>query len=1000
MLTNRGYPTPEVSAIFAKNGFDWQTLPTLTSMPSGGSINRSGNATLYDSTGKLTYAPNNILTYSQQFDNAAWGKANVSITADTTTAPDGTTTADKIVENTANGTHQIWQNYSTASPGNYLFSFYAKPSGRNRAWVTISNTTTGGANVTFDFSSGTIATAAANGGDFTNAVATITSAGNGWYRCSISATKGISNSNVWPYIFLDNGSGVTYTGDGTSGLFVWGAQLEIVTYQTTPSTYVATTTAAYYGPRFDYNPSTLAAKGLLIEGTRTNLINYSEQLDNAFWAKTGSTITINNTISPDGTNSADKIVEDTSTGIHTAHNVCASTSNNIHSASFFAKAAERTFISVQFDNGSTAGAIGVVNLTTGAVTSIAGTGNPVFNVVSVGNGWWRITVVCIPATSGTTVRLLIYLNNGSVASYTGNGTSGAYIWGAQIEQASFPSSYIPTATSTSRAAETFAITGYSSSLINAYYIDEATGVSSSLPYNAGTAPSPSFSWLTSLRPYTNAYAGSIASPSWLSFSRAGNAMMTDSTGELTYAPNNLLLNTATLSTQSVTTAAIRYVLSFKGTGSVALSGAYTGSLAGTGASNRVALAFTSTAASLTLTVTGTVTEAQLEAVTYETQPSLYVANTSAAYYGPRYDFDSSTVPATPRGLLIEESRTNLVTYSEQFDNAAWSKVNSTISANATTAPDGTVTADKLVENTATANHVMNRSNPITVAANTLHTLTVYAKAAERTSIQLLLVSGTYMAGVSYFFNLSNGTVSAPAITGSTAIYSSSITSVGNGWYRCVVTAIVDTTSTSINWNTSILSGTSTTVYTGDGTSGLFIWGAQLEVGSFPTSYIPTVAASVTRAADVAQLTGSALTAIGGTSVSAIAEIGGTNTPYAQIFTPNGAVTLIGNYGSSTTQIYALKSDATNLIATVGSGNTTSTFRSAASFNASSMSLVANNGTVATAVLGFQGAPITTCRLGSASSGFYINSWYRSLGLYNQKLPDAILKQKSSVGAPY
>ena len=128
-------------------------------------------------------------------------------------------------------------------------------------------------------------------------------------------------------------------------------------------------------------------------------------------------------------------------------------------------------------------------------------------------------------------------------------------------------------------------------------------------------------------------------PSGGSISRAGQAMVYDATGKLTYAQNNLLLNTATLSTQSVTTAAINYILSFSGTGSVTLSGTYSGTLNGTGVSNRVYLTFTATAGTLTATVSGSVTSAQLEAVTYQTTPSTYVATTSSAYYGPRFDYN-------------------------------------------------------------------------------------------------------------------------------------------------------------------------------------------------------------------------------------------------------------------------------------------------------------------------------------------------------------------------
>lgn len=128
------------------------------------------------------------------------------------------------------------------------------------------------------------------------------------------------------------------------------------------------------------------------------------------------------------------------------------------------------------------------------------------------------------------------------------------------------------------------------------------------------------------------------------FSRAGQAMQFDHYGLLTYAPNNLFLNSATLSTQGVTVTSINYIVSFKGTGTITLSGASTaGPIVGTGASNRVYLKITPSAGTLTCTVSGSVTEAQIEAVTYETAPRAYNVTTGSAYYSPRYQYDPATL---------------------------------------------------------------------------------------------------------------------------------------------------------------------------------------------------------------------------------------------------------------------------------------------------------------------------------------------------------------------
>jgi hypothetical protein len=201
---------------------------------------------------------------------------------------------------------------------------------------------------------------------------------------------------------------------------------------------------------------------------------------------------------------------------------------------------------------------------------------------------------------------------------------------------------------------------------------------------------------------------------------------------------------------------------------------------------------------------------------------------------PRIDFLNDSNGA----LLLEPSRTNLVTYSEQFDNAYWTKLNSTITANAAVSPDGFTNADKLVEDSTTNAHQFRRDITTTAAS---YTFTVYAKAAERSYIFLYNTS----AGYGKVFNLSTGTVG----TGTVGTVTASIQSAGNGWYRCSITGTA--TAASNAFRIYVLSTDTTSAgYTGDGTSGLYIWGAQVEAGSYATSYIPTQGGISTRVADV------------------------------------------------------------------------------------------------------------------------------------------------------
>jgi hypothetical protein len=202
------------------------------------------------------------------------------------------------------------------------------------------------------------------------------------------------------------------------------------------------------------------------------------------------------------------------------------------------------------------------------------------------------------------------------------------------------------------------------------------------------------------------------------------------------------------------------------------------------------------------------------------------------------------VTLAPKGLLIEEQRTNLLLWSEQFDNAVWTKTRTSITANDAVSPDGTQDADKLVENTDTNTHRLDVS--FTWVSGTTYTNTMYAKAAERTVFRIQFPAAAFTS-VFADFDLSAGTVT-PA-SGVTA----SITDVGNGWYRCAVTGTATASTTASILNALLVGGSAS--YTGDGTSGIFLWGAQLEVGAFPTSYIPTTTAAATRAADVAVMTG-------------------------------------------------------------------------------------------------------------------------------------------------
>ena len=205
---------------------------------------------------------------------------------------------------------------------------------------------------------------------------------------------------------------------------------------------------------------------------------------------------------------------------------------------------------------------------------------------------------------------------------------------------------------------------------------------------------------------------------------------------------------------------------------------------------------------------------------------------------PRFDHDPAT--GASRGLLIEESRQNLFERSKEFDNAYWTKINTTVTANAVAAPDGTITADAVFETVDNAGHVVLK---VIFATDSVCTLSVFAKANGRSKFALQ-VGGEQTAN----FDLTAVTATPVAPTGSP---SASIQSVGNGWFRCSATR-----QSTVNGNAIIvlLDNSGNVDYVGNASLGMYFWGAQAEAGAFPTSYIPTTTAAVTRSADSAVVT--------------------------------------------------------------------------------------------------------------------------------------------------
>lgn len=275
---------------------------------------------------------------------------------------------------------------------------------------------------------------------------------------------------------------------------------------------------------------------------------------------------------------------------------------------------------------------------------------------------------------------------------------------------------------------------------------------------------------------------------------------------------------------------------------------------------------------------------------------------------PRFDYDPITLVC--KGLLVEESRTNLLAYSEVFTGSPWSIQNASLEINDPlnpnvnfTSPNSNLSAVKLVANTVASAHVI-RSTGVPVTNATTYTYSFYAKKGEYSTVALAVSSGAAVNTV--VVNLNTGVVTSGTAT---------IQNAGNGWWR--IAAPYVTNSTLLSNNIYVINGTSfgNRNDAGDGTSGIYVWGAQLEAGAFATSYIPTTTTALTRNADVATMTGYGSTSQGTFTAEATYVSGKT-------LLTSGSVSFAAT--ASTSQKTAVGYNATSIRRSIGAAAVTST----------------------------------------------------------------------------
>lgn len=423
-------------------------------------------ATRVNSAGLIEKVRTNLVTYSEDFANAAWTKNSATVTSNTQANPiNGELTADTITATGSVGYISSAAFAMAAVP--YTISMYAKKS--NVDWVSI-EASDGIANSSkswYNISNGTLGT---TGGTYTILNRTITNAGNGWYRLTLTfAVTAATNYFFVPFFVASDGA---LSVSGNAG-FGFGAQAETSDFGATP--YIPTTTAAVSVgpvaniPRIDYTGG--GCGKLLLEPQRTNLLTFSEQFNNAAYTKTNLTITANTTAAPDGTTSAD-----TATTTSSVSELYQSSSTAVTTATcslFVKKSTHKYFgISINGTNNFDSRYQGVFDLDLGTVFQENNSTTPLTNrsskIESYGNGWYRIIVTATFATSANAFVVFQQSNNvptipSDNLAWNNSSIGSTFVWGAQVEAGSYVSSYIPTlGASVTRSADAASKTGISS----------------------------------------------------------------------------------------------------------------------------------------------------------------------------------------------------------------------------------------------------------------------------------------------------------------------------------------------------------------------------------------------------------------------------------------------------------------------------------------------------------------------------------------------------------
>jgi len=470
---------------------------------------RSGAAVYYDGKSSAL-AEQNLIIQSNNF-TTSWSLNAVATPTQNATDPSGTTNNAWTIAPSANlGQHILStsSNVTVLASTNYVCTAYVQAGGSNYATLTLSASSSAYIALPINLTSGSVALGTpTTGASFTYVSSSITQVGStAWYRVALIFSTALTSfypsiqiNNTFPPTISSYGYQVNWTATGTETILLYGFQLE---QRSTATAYNQTTTTAINNfiptlqsapintPRFDFNPVTGESLGLLVEGSSTNLFNYSEDFTNAYWGKPALPVTASATIAPDGNQTGQLLTVTTSNVTHQLYSsATAVTNGSIYTFSVYLKYYGQQFAQLVPISAS------LCNFD--LLNGIAGTPtNGTANIIPVGNGWYRCSYTF--TGNGTSPNFIICaaqsLTSSIQPAFAGNGFNGFYAWGAQLEltqnagASSALTSYIKTTSaSVTRAAEypTVTATNFSTFFNNSqgtWYVEAQGGYYASTGY--------------------------------------------------------------------------------------------------------------------------------------------------------------------------------------------------------------------------------------------------------------------------------------------------------------------------------------------------------------------------------------------------------------------------------------------------------------------------------------------------------------------------------------